>query len=71
MRAAALEQAQLDAADLRAGLLLENVGKMCGQSAQLCVAEAVGSRGLSLGDEGAVRIVDALGHGYHALALSL
>ncbi|CAN4047413.1 DUF2892 domain-containing protein, partial [Dysosmobacter welbionis] len=38
---------------------------------QLGVAEAVGGRGLGLGDEGAVGVVDALGDGHHAVALLL
>ena len=35
------------------------------------MAEAVGGGGLGLGDEGAVGVVDALGHGHHAVALLL
>ena len=68
MGPAALEQGELDAADLGPQLLLHGLGQHGGQTAQLGVSEAVSSGGLSLGDEGAVGVVDALGHGYHALA---
>ena len=71
MRAAALQQAQLDAPDLGAGALLDHVGKQGRKAAQLGMAETVGGRGLGLRDEGAVGIVDALGHSYHAVALLL
>ncbi len=49
--AAALEQGKLDAADLRAGLLLHNVGKTRGKATELGVAEAVGRAGLGLGNK--------------------
>ena len=68
MRAAALEQGELDAAYLGAGLGLDHLGQHGSQAAQLGMAEAVGGRGLGLGHEGAIGIVDALGHGDHALA---
>ena len=68
VRAAALEQGELDAADLGAGGLLHGLSQVSGQAAQLGVAEAVGGGGLGLGHEGAVGVVDALGHGHHALA---
>ena len=71
VRAAALEQGKLDAADLRAGLLLHNVGKTCGKAAELGVTEAVGCAGLGLGNKAAVGIVDALGDRDHAVALFL
>ena len=71
MRAATLEQGKLDAADLRAGLLLHNVGKTRGKAAELGVAEAVGRAGLGLGNEAAVGIVDALGDRNHAVSLFL
>ena len=68
VRAAALEQGQLDAADLHPHLLLDHVGQHGGQTAQLGVPKAVGGGGLGLGDEGAVGVVDALGHGHQAVA---
>ena len=68
---APLEEGELDAPDLGAGLLLDYLGQQGGQAAQLGVAEAVGGRGLGLGDEGAVGVVDALGDGHHAVALLL
>ena len=58
--AAALEQGELYAADLGAGLLLDDGSEQRGEAAELGVAEAVGSAGLGLGDEAAVCIVDAL-----------
>ena len=67
MCAAALQQVQLDAADLGAGFLLQDVGQHGGGAAQLGVTEAVGGRGLGLGHEGAVGVVDALGHGDEAV----
>ncbi len=69
MGAAALQQGQLDAADLGAGLFLDHVGQQSRQTAQLGVAEAVGGGGLGLGDEGAVGVVDALGDGDDAVAV--
>ena len=52
VRGAALQQAQLDAADLRAGALpCMTLARMRGQTAQLGMAEAVGRGGLRLGDE--------------------
>ena len=71
MRRAALQQAQLDAADLRAGALFHDAGQRCGQTAQLGMAEAVGRGGLRLGDEAAVGIVHALGDGDDAVLLFL
>ena len=67
MGAAALEEGELDAADLHAEGPLHRGGQMGGQTAQLGMAEAVGGRGLGLGDEGAVGVVDALGHGHQAV----
>ena len=66
--ATALEEGELDAPDLGAGLVLDEVGQLHGQAAQLGVTEAVGGGGLRLGDEAAVGVVDALGHGHQALA---
>ena len=60
MCAAALQQAQLDAADLGTGFFLDHRGQVSSQTAQLSVAEAVGGRGLGLRDEGAVSIVDRI-----------
>ena len=71
MGGAALQQVQLDAADLGARLLLQDLGQNGGQTAQLGVAEAVGGGGLGLGHEVAVGVVDALGHGHNAVALLL
>ena len=71
VRGAALQQAQLDAANLRAGLFLDDVGQQRGKAAQLGMAEAVGRGGLGLGDEAAVGIVDALGDGDDAVAVLL
>ena len=68
MRTAALEEGELDTADLGAGLLLDDLGKHGGKSAQLGMAEAIGGGGLGLGDKGAVGVVDALRHRDHALA---
>ena len=70
MGGAALQQAQLDAADLGAGGSLDHVGQAGSQAAQLGMAEAVGAGGLRLGDEAAVGIVDALGHGDDAVLLA-
>ena len=69
MCSAALEQAELDAADLAAQLVLYGVCQHGSQTAELCMAEAVGSRGLSLGYEGAVSVMDALGYSNEAVAL--
>jgi len=71
VRGAALQQRELDAADLGAGLFLHDVGERRGEAAQLGVAEAVGRGGLGLGDEAAVGVVDALGHGDDAVVLLL
>ena len=68
---AALEQAQLDAANLRAGLFLADIGQQRSQTAQLGMAEAVGRGGLRLGDEAAVGVVDALGDSNDAVAVLL
>ena len=70
MCAAALQQIQLDATDLGAGLLLQHLRQNGGQTAQLSMAEAVIGGYLGLGDEAAVLIVDALGDGDDAAALS-
>ena len=69
MCAAALQQAQLDAANLAAQLVLNGVSQHGSQTAELCMAEAIGSRGLSLGYEGAVSVVNTLGNSYQAVAL--
>ena len=69
MSSAALQQAQLDAANLAAQLVLNGVSQHGSQTAELCMAEAVGSRGLSLGYEGAISVVDTLGNSYQAVAL--
>ena len=71
VRGAALQQAQLDAANLRAGLFLADIGQVRGQTAQLGMAEAVGRGGLRLGDEAAVGVVDALGDSDDAVAVLL
>ena len=69
MCAAALQQVQLDAADLGAGLLLDHLGQHGSQATQLGVAEAVGSGHLGLRHKAAVLIVDTLGHSHDAVAL--
>ena len=71
VRRAALEQAQFDAANLRAGLFLADIGQVRGKAAQLGMAEAVGRGGLRLGDEAAVGVVDALGDSDDAVAVLL
>ncbi len=71
MRGAALQKRELNAADLRAGLFFQNVGKQRRKAAELGMAEAVGCRGLCLGDEAAVRVMDALGDGDDAVAVLL
>ena len=71
MCAAALEQAEFDAADFRAGAFLDDVGEHGGEAAELGMTEAVGGGGLGLGDERAVGVVDALGDSDHAVALLL
>ena len=71
MRTAALKQAQLDPADLGAGMLLHNIGQQGSQAAELGVAEAVRRRGLGLRDEASVRIVNALGNRDKNLAVLL
>ena len=68
MGGAALQQIQLDAADLGAGLLLQHLGQDGGQTAQLGVAEAVVGGHLGLGHEVTVFVVDTLGHGNDAVA---
>ena len=65
---AALQEAELDAADLGAGALLDDRGEQAGEAAELGVAEAVGGAGLGLGDEAAVGVVDALADGDEAVA---
>ena len=71
MRAAALEQGKLDAAHLRAGLLLHDVSQTRSKAAELGVTEAVGRAGLGLGNKAAVGIMDALGDCDHAVSLFL
>ena len=71
MRGAALQQAELDAADLGAGALFHDVGERRSQAAQLGMAEAVGRGGLGFGDEAAVGIVHALGDSDDAVLLLL
>ena len=66
---AALQQAQLDAANLGAGGGLHHGGQAGSQAAQLGMAEAVGAGGLGLGDEGSVGVVDALGDRHQAVLL--
>ena len=66
--AAALEQRQLNAAHLRAGLFLHDARQQRGEAAELRVAKAVRRAGLGLGDKAAIGIVDALGYGDHAAA---
>ena len=66
--AAALEQRQLDAAYLRAGLFLHDARQQRGEAAELRVAKAVRRAGLGLGHEATVGIMNALGHGDHAAA---
>ena len=69
--AAALEKAELNSADLCAGLFLNDISKEGGETAKLSVAEAVSRAGLRLGDEGTVGVVDALGNGYDALSVGV
>ena len=71
VRPAALEEGELNAPDLSAGLLLDHTGQQSRQTAQLSVSEAVGGGGLGLRDEGAVGVVDALRHGHDAVAVFL
>ena len=71
MRAAALQKAQLNAAHLGAGVLLDNFREHGGKPAELDMAESVGRGGLRLGNEGAVGIMDALGHSDEYLAVLL
>ena len=71
MGGAALQQAELDAAHLRAGLFLHDIRQRGGKSAELRMTEAVGRGGLRLGDERAVGIVDAFGDGDDAVAVLL
>ena len=66
--AAALEQRQLNAAHLRAGLFLYDARQQRGEAAELRVAKAVRRAGLGLGHEAAIGIMNALGHGDHAAA---
>ena len=54
--AAALEQRQLDAAYLRAGLFLHDARQQRGEAAELRVAKAVRRAGLGLGDKAAIGI---------------
>ena len=68
MRAAALQQTKLNAADLGAGALLEQLRQLHGQTAELRMTEAVRRAGLSLGNETAVGVMDALGNGDQHLA---
>ena len=62
VRCAALQKAQLNAADLGAGLRLDEIGQHGSQTAQLRMTEAVGRRGFCLGNETAVRIMDTFGN---------
>ena len=72
MRAAALKQAKLNAANLDAGEVLFHDGsEQRGQPAELRVTEAVACGGLGLRDKAAVGIVDALGDGDEYLAVGL
>ena len=60
MRASALQKAELNAADLGAGVVLHDLGKHGSKTAELCMTKAVSGRGLCLGNEAAVGIVDSL-----------
>ena len=71
MGAAALEEGELDAADLGAGLFFHDGGQQRSQTAELGMAEAVGSAGLGFRDEAAVSVVDTLGDCDYAVALLL
>ena len=69
MGTAALKQTELDPADFRAGMLLYDIGQMTGETTKLRMAETVSGRGLRLGDETAVGVMDALGYGNEYLAV--
>ena len=71
MRTAALQKAQLNAANLNAELFLHDVRKQRRETAELGVTEAVRRTRLSLGNKAAVGIMDALRHGDHAVAALL
>ena len=68
MCAAALQQIQLNAAHLCAGLLLQYLRQNCGQAAQLCMAEAVIGGYLCLGYKAAVLVMNTFRHGNNAAA---
>ena len=68
MGAAPLEQRELNAPNLCAGVQLDDVGQTGGQAAQLDMPEPVGGGDLRLGHITAVGIVDPLGRGHHTLA---
>ena len=67
MRAAALEKAELDASDLGAGVLLDDVGQHGGQTTELRMTKAIRSRRLGLRNKGAIRIMNAFGDGNYAV----
>ena len=69
VRGAALKQRKLDAADLCAGLFLDDVCQHRGKSAELSMSEAVGRGGGRFGNEAAVGVMDAFGNGYDAVAV--
>ena len=71
MSATALEEAELNAANLHIQLLLDHIGQHSSQAAQLSMAKAISSGGLGLGNKGTVSVVDTLGDSHHAVALLL
>ena len=67
MCAAALQQIQLNTANLGVGLFFDDLSQNGGQSAHLRVAKAISLSNLGLGHKTAVGIVDALRHSYQAV----
>ena len=68
MRTAPLEQGEFNPPYFNPQGPLHGLSQQGGQPAQLGMAEAVGGRGLGLGDKGSVPIVNALGDGHQAVA---
>ena len=71
MRRCSLQKAKLNAADFNSDALVENRCEHYSKAAELHMPKAVVRRGLCLGNEAAVGIVDALGDDDERLALFL
>ena len=67
MGSTALQQAQLDAANLGAGGLLADICQFGSQTAQLGMTEAVSGGGFSFRDETTIGIVNAFRDSYDTI----